>query len=162
MQRLTAPGELCLIRDSASIVSHSLLGSLVQCLYCWPADLSGDQDQVLYGSCTGSEPGCGPCGSSVPDFLLNQPLCSKHVTKAVSYQTHHHASVISLSLSWQALETIVQQQKRKNTASNTSKLAKTKGKGQKNKKTKAAAATVTKVVAVEFGSEWNYRSPPPP
>jgi hypothetical protein len=45
--------------------------------------VSSDQDQVLYATCTASEPGSGVCGVAVPDFLLNQPLCSKHITKTV-------------------------------------------------------------------------------
>lgn len=52
--------------------------------------MSSDQDQVLYGSCAVSEPGSGVCGTTVPDILLNTPLCSKHITKSVSYFIRPH------------------------------------------------------------------------
>lgn len=48
------------------------------------SDIAQDEDQILYSSCTASEANSIPCGNTVFDFLLNQPQCSKHVTKAVS------------------------------------------------------------------------------
>jgi hypothetical protein len=83
--------------------------------------VSKDRDQILYGSCTASEASGVPCGSTVFDFLLNQQLCSKHITKA-------------------ALENSTQQQKRKVVV--TSRIIKAKSKGPKTKKTKATVKLV--------------------
>lgn len=133
---------------TASIISHHMtdvrrqeertVSGLVQCAdnkcskravlysrYCLH-HVSSDPDQVLYGSCKSSDVGSTQCGQTVLDFLLNQPLCSKHVNKT-------------------AIESTTQQQKRKTTASN--RLTKTKAKGQKNKKSKTQSAT--KVVFVK-------------
>ena len=51
-------------------------------------DVSSDPDQVLYGSCKSSDVGSTQCGQTVLDFLLNQPLCSKHVNKTVCLLYH--------------------------------------------------------------------------
>ena len=81
--RVAVARGLYLSQDSACIVSHISQEGLGVVHMFSSADVSSDQDQVLYATCTASEPGSGVCGATVPDFLLNQPLCSKHITKTV-------------------------------------------------------------------------------
>ena len=80
--RVAVARRLSLTQDSVCIVSGLL--QRVTSFSTAIIDMSSDHDQVLYGRCVGTEAGSGVCGHTVPDLLLNQPLCSKHITKAVS------------------------------------------------------------------------------
>ena len=80
-------GEPYLTPGSVSTVSQTEGVTCVMSDTLVSVDISSDPDQVLYGFCTASDDNGKPCGNTVFDFLLNRPLCSKHVTKAVCCST---------------------------------------------------------------------------